>query len=308
LAISLAIAFLALPIVIFAARKLSRPLNELATEARKIGTFDLTQGISIKSRITEVRELEEAMSAAKMGLRTFGLYVPVDLVRQILRSGMSPKLGGERRNLTVLFSDIEDFTTIAELLAPEKLLVLLSEYFKIATDAVHANGGSIDKFIGDGIFAIWNAPQEIENHELRACRCALEFQKQLLIFNERQRAHCNPTLQTRIGIHTGAAVIGNVGTADRLEYTALGDVINIAARLEQANKNYGTRILISSEVAVAVADTLDVRPIGEVSLKGRKGSVEIFELCQALIADSGRQEKASLEGSITCTEPGTPPA
>jgi adenylate cyclase len=280
LIISGLIAAMSLPIVVFAARKLSRPLRRLSAEARKIEAFDLVESIPIRSRISEVRELEEAMSAAKMGLRTFGLYVPIELVRQILQSGVSPTPGGERRNLTVMFSDIQDFTSIAEVLEPEDLTKLLSEYFEIASRAIHGNGGSINKFIGDGVLAIWNAPKIIENHEVHACRCAIEFQNLLSLFNKRQQSKGEPPLNTRIGIHTGIAVVGNVGTAERLEYTALGDMVNVAARLEQLNKNYGTQILVSSTVKAAVADTFNLRPMGEVSLKGRKQPVQIFELSQ----------------------------
>jgi len=278
LIISVLVAFMSLPVVIFAARKLARPLNKLSGEARKIEAFDLAESIPIQSRITEVRELEEAMGAAKMGLRTFGLYVPAELVRQVLKSGVSPTLGGERRNLTVMFSDIQGFTGIAETLAPEELITLLSEYFEVASGTIDGNGGSINKFIGDGIFAMWNAPLRAENHEELACRCALEFQDRLSEFNQRQRSQGKPRLETRIGIHTGIAVIGNVGTADRLEYTALGDIVNIAARLEQLNKDCRTRILVSSAVAAAVSDSFALRRMGEVSLKGRKQAIEIHEL------------------------------
>src|SRR5262245_16244169 len=154
LAISLLLALLSLPVVAFAARRLARPLNRLSLEAGKIEHFDLDQSIPIRSRIIEVRDLEEAMNAAKMGLKTFGRYVPVDLVRQILRSGVSPTVGGERRELTVMFSDIRAFTGIAETLPPEELIVLLSEYFQLASDAILDSGGTIDKFIGDGILAL----------------------------------------------------------------------------------------------------------------------------------------------------------
>jgi adenylate cyclase len=278
LGISVLIALMSLPVVVFAARKISRPLHQLSGEARKIESFDLADSVPIRSRITEVRELEEAMGSAKLGLRTFGLYVPVDLVRQILNSGVSPTLGGERRTLTVMFSDIQDFTSIAEALAPEEVMLLLSEYFNIASKAILGNGGSIDKFLGDGIFARWNAPKLIDEHEVWACRCALEFQEQISLFNERQRSRGKPVLETRIGIHTGVAVVGNIGTADRLEYTALGDMVNIAARLEQLNKNYQTRILVSAKVAAAVANTFGVRRIDEVLLKGRKQAIKVFEL------------------------------
>jgi adenylate cyclase len=218
------------------------------------------------------------MNAAKMGLRTFGRYVPVDLVRQILRSGVSPSVGGERRELTVMFSDIRAFTGIAETLAPEELIGLLSEYFQLASDAILGSGGTIDKFIGDGILALWNAPQRVENHEAQACRCALEMQRKIGIFNEQQRSRAKPTLETRIGIHTGVAIVGNVGTAARLDYTALGDIVNIAARLEQINKTYGTGIIVSGAVEKAVGEAFIFRHLGEVSLKGRRRLVRIFEL------------------------------
>jgi adenylate cyclase len=278
LAISLLIALISLPIVFLAARRMSRPLDRLSGEAQKIAAFDLAGNIPVESHITEIRHLEETMQSAKTGLRTFGLYVPVELVRQILRSGVSPKLGGERRALTVLFSDIAGFTSIAETASPEDLMSGLSDYFQVASQVIHGSGGSINKFIGDGILAVWNAPLLVDDHVSRACRCALQFQARLKDFNTQQQGKGRPALHTRIGIHTGMAIIGNVGASDKLEYTALGDVVNIAARLEQLNKEYGTEILVSAEVETNVADQFLLARVGEASLKGRSQKTTVFEL------------------------------
>jgi adenylate cyclase len=158
---------------------------------------------------------------------------------------------------------------------------MLSDYFGIAARAIHDNGGSINKFIGDGIMALWNVPRPDPDHALHACQAAIQFLADLDAANERLRKQGGPILESRIGIHTGIAVVGNVGAEDRLEYTALGDTVNIASRLEGLNKEPGTRILISEAVVQALGGRGVVRPVGKAVLKGRLEPISVFEL-QAL--------------------------
>jgi adenylate cyclase len=281
LGISLFILLVSLPIVIAVARGLSQPLVQLAAEARKIEQFDVGDPIGLRSPIREINQLAESMDKAKAGLRIFGLYMPKALVRQLLASSVTPKLGGDREELTVFFSDIREFTGIAEKTDPEVLITMLSDYFGVAARAIHDNGGSINKFIGDGIMALWNVPRPDPDHALHACQAATQFLADLDAANERLREQGGPILETRIGIHTGIAVVGNVGAEDRLEYTALGDTVNIASRLEGLNKEHGTRILISEAVVKALGDRGVVRPVGKAVLKGRLEPISVFEL-QAL--------------------------
>jgi adenylate cyclase len=278
LLVSAFIALASLPIIYFVAQLVARPLNELSLEAKKLKNFNVGEPVTTRSPIREVQRLADAMRAAKAGLSTFGLYVPKELVRQVLASGIKPTLGGEERDLTIMFLDLHGFTTFAERSTPSEITRLLSDFFSLASDEIIAGGGCVDKFIGDGIMAIWNAPVLTPDHALRACQCALNIQARLAEANAFRRKSDLPALQVRIGIHSGRAVIGNVGSADRLEYTAIGDAVNIAARLEALNKEFHTEILVSGEVAARIRDHLDVVAKGRAALKGRMGRVEVHAL------------------------------
>jgi adenylate cyclase len=240
-----------------------------------------------------VQRLADAMRAAKAGLQTFGLYVPKELVRQVLASGVEPSLGGEERDLTIMFLDLDGFTSFAENATPDETTRLLSDFFSLASQEISAGGGCVDKFIGDGIMAIWNAPVLTPDHAMRACQCALNIQTRLAEANALRRMSGLPAMHTRIGIHSGRAVIGNVGSADRLEYTAIGDAVNVAARLEALNKELGTQILVSGEVALRVRGRLAVTAKGRSALKGRMGRVEVHALHGAAAGENPCTEEAA---------------
>jgi adenylate cyclase len=285
-AVSALIALMSFPVIYFVAQLIARPLNELSLEAKKLKSFNLDEPLTTRSRIREVQRLADAMRAAKAGLQTFGLYVPKELVRQVLASGAEPSLGGEERDLTIMFLDLDGFTSFAENSTPDEITQLLSDFFSLASQEIAAGGGCVDKFIGDGIMAIWNAPVLTPDHAMRACQCALNIQTRLTQANALRRRSGLPPLQARIGIHSGPAVIGNVGSADRLEYTAIGDAVNIAARLEALNKEFDTQILVSGEVAQRVRGRLIVMAKGRAALKGRMGRVEVHALRGAHAAGS----------------------
>jgi len=276
--VSALIALMSLPVIYFVAQLIARPLNELSLEAKKLKSFNLDEPLTTRSRIREVQRLADAMRAAKAGLHTFGRYVPKELVRQVLASGVEPSLGGEERDLTIMFLDLDGFTSFAENGTPDEITQLLSDFFSLASQEIAAGGGCVDKFIGDGIMAIWNAPVLTPDHAMRACQCALNIQRRLDQANALRRAGNLPPLKARIGIHSGRAVIGNIGSADRLEYTAIGDAVNIAARLEALNKEFDTQILVSGEVAQRVRGRLSVVAKGRSALKGRMGRVEVHAL------------------------------
>jgi adenylate cyclase len=223
--VSAFIALASLPVIYFVAQLIAQPLNELSLEAKKLKNFNLTEPITTRSRIREVQRLADAMRAAKAGLLTFGLYVPKELVRQVLASGVKPSLGGEERDLTIMFLDLHGFTSFAEQSTPAEITQLLSDFFSLASEEIVAGGGCVDKFIGDGIMAIWNAPVLTPDHAMSACQCALNIQTRLAEANALRWRSDLPVLQVRIGIHSGRAVIGNVGSSDRLEYTAIGDAV-----------------------------------------------------------------------------------
>jgi adenylate cyclase len=180
--------------------------------------------------------------------------------------------------VTAIFTDIYDFTTISEGNSPEAVVTMLSDYFDILNRTVNANNGTIVQFLGDSIFAMWNAPVADENHAENACRAALAMRDALVEFNAEQKRKGLPEFRTRFGLHTGEAVVGSVGAVDRLQYTAMGDTINVASRLEGMNKEHGTTILASSAVYERCHDVILFRPLGEVHAKGRREEIELFEV------------------------------
>jgi adenylate cyclase len=211
-----------LPVVWLIARAISRPLLRLAEEAEQIRHFRLAEQIDLSSHLTEVRSLATAMNSMKAGLRTFGLFVPKTLVRRMIEAGTEPALGGRRREITVLFTDVAGFTELSETMEPEALMQHLSIYLETLTRALMANGGTIDKYIGDAIMALWNAPKRDEDHAARACRAALLARVANAELDQRFHAQGLPVMQTRFGLHCGDAVVGNVGSSDRMNYTAIG--------------------------------------------------------------------------------------
>jgi adenylate cyclase len=198
------------------------------------------------------------------------------------------RLGGERRDITIFFSDIRGFTTIAEGLGPEPLAELLNEYLGAMTDIVFRHEGLLDKYIGDAIMAFWGAPIAVPDHAQRCCRAALDMQKTVAALHERWRAAGVPALEVRVGINSGAAMVGNFGSAQRFSYTAMGDDVNLASRLEGLNKQYGTRVLITEATRRAVGEEFLCREIDSVVVKGRVQSVAVYELLGRAADDDGR--------------------
>ena len=197
------------------------------------------------------------------------------------------RLGGEQRELTVLFADIRDFTRVAERLSAPELTALMNEFFTAMTDAVLAHRGMLDKYIGDSLMAIFGAPLLDPEHALNACRAALDMRTALASLHARWRAEGRPCLEMRIGINTGRMVIGNMGTDRRFNYTVMGDEVNVAARLEGANKAMGTDILVSASTCSGAGTRVVARPQGEIEVKGRMQPVAAFELL-AVSRDQGK--------------------
>jgi adenylate cyclase len=214
----------------------------------------------------------------KASLRSFRKFVPAELVRGLLASGQEAKLGGKRQLLTIYFSDLEGFTTVSEQLEPEKLVELLGEYFAAMTGQILEEGGTVDKYIGDAIMAFWGAPNPRDDHALAACRTALKNQAKLRELQRDWQARGLPLLKVRIGLNTGEAIVGNIGSEDRLDYTAIGDSVNLASRLEGLNKYYGTTIMLSAATWLAVKDDVVARPLDKVSVKGKKHGALVYEL------------------------------
>lgn len=201
---------------------------------------------------------------------TFALYVPSRVVNELVAHPEKISLGGENRELTVLFTDLAGFTTTSETMEPADLAVLLNEYFSVMGDIVFRHDGTIDKFIGDAIMAFWGAPMNDPEHARHGLLAATEMLAALPALNARLAAQGLPSVGMRIGLHTGRAVVGNLGSPIRFSYTAMGDTVNLASRLEGANKYFGTQLLVSdSTVSTANCVDLPLRPVGKVRVKGK---------------------------------------
>lgn len=207
---------------------------------------------------------------------SFGRYVGRDVLAQILAE--SPSLSGERREVSVLMSDIRGFTTLSEKLPAESVAAQLNDYFPAMVDAIFAHRGTVDDFIGDGILVVFGAPLPDHHHAVQAVRSAVAMQAALRRLNASWESRNLPTLRMGIGIHTGVVFAGNVGSADRVKYTVIGDTVNTAARLEGLNKDLGTEILLTEETRKAIGDLIETRYLGEVAVKGRAEALRVHEL------------------------------
>lgn len=254
------------------------PIKRLVKQTEKIKNFDLSFDEKIRSRIKEVLFLSDAIYSMKTGLKSFQQYVPASLVRQLIETGENAHIGGAKKTLTILFSDIKDFTTIAENADPNQLMEYMCEYFDELTHIIVEEKGTIDKYIGDSIMAFWGAPLSVEEPCHHAARSALACMKRLATLNASWALRGRPALITRIGIHTGDAIVGNVGSSERINYTVLGDVINVASRLEGMNKIYGTQIMVGEEVFHILRDQFVFRKIDRVIVKGKTIPRDIYEL------------------------------
>jgi adenylate cyclase len=208
----------------------------------------------------------------------FGRYVNREVADLIASDPARLRLGGERRPITVLFSDIRGFTGLSERLPPDTLGEMLSRYLGEMTDVVFARAGLLDKYIGDAVMAFWGAPMETPDHAARCCNAALDMQASLARLNESWEAAGLPRLVVRIGISTGEAVVGNFGSARRFSYTAVGDVVNLASRLEHLNEDYDTRIMLTDATLAALGDDFICREIDHVQVRGRAQAATVYEL------------------------------
>jgi adenylate cyclase len=208
----------------------------------------------------------------------FGTYVSPAVVKRLVQDPDSLKLGGERRELTVYFSDLAGFTTLSEKMSPDQLVTLVNTFLEHLTECVLQQGCYLDKYIGDAIMAVFGSPEELDNHALAACRAALESQRCLAKLNDQLERDHGVRLGMRIGINTGDMIVGNVGSAKKRNYTVLGDAVNLASRLEGANKEFGTAILLGPLTAARVADAMLTRPVGLLRVKGKEQAVAVHEL------------------------------
>jgi class 3 adenylate cyclase/ABC-type nitrate/sulfonate/bicarbonate transport system substrate-binding protein len=271
--------------IYFASRRLSRPVENVSLQLQAIESLNFDAPARPPSNIQEIAKLESAASLLRTSLKSFSSFVPLDVVRQLIKSGIPLTLGVEPRFLTVFFSDLENFSSHSETLAPNDLLIQISTYLEEVSAAISQEGGTVDKFIGDGVMAFWNAPLGRPDHVLRGCKAALRAARRMERVNDAWEAEGRPRIHLRIGLNCANVLVGNVGSSTRLSYTALGDGVNVAARLEGINKLFGTTICISDSIYdQATADIL-ARPIKRVQVKGRKTEFMIYELLALRASD-----------------------
>jgi class 3 adenylate cyclase len=270
---------------LFAHYSVVRPIQQVAGELRHIESFALANVRHVATRLFELDSLSKALHRMAGSLKAFGLYVPADIVRSLIQHGVEPKPGGELREITVMFADLPGFTQLTEDFGPD-VAPFLTEFLTLATKAIHQEGGIVDKFIGDCIMGIWNAPAAREDHALSACRAAGTI-RQAMHHVARPDGRTNGQF-VRIGINSGVALVGNVGSAERLSYTAIGDVVNVASRLEALGKELNAEILISDETRKFAGPAIVTQSHGAAALKGRTSKVKVFELL-------GTDEPASVE-------------
>ena len=277
---AIAIAFVAamLPLAFGLGSMLARTLRELARQTDDIRHFHLVDRPRLKSTIAEIDDLGHSVFTMRTVVRSFASFIPRPIVRQLIESGTALRLGGVRREITVLFTDVENFTAKTEKADPSEVMIHTSRYFAVLSEVIMSHQGTIDKFIGDAVMAFWNAPADDPDHVVNACRAVLECLRKNEEINQAFAQEAWPAYPTRFGLHVGEAVVGNVGSSDRMNYTALGATINLAARLEGLNKDYGTQVLVSEAVRARAEHAFDFRSVGEIRPKGFAEAVAIYEL------------------------------
>ena len=277
---ALALAFVAavLPFVVWLGARLARSLRALAQQTDSIRHFELAAMPRLHSVISEIDDLGHSVFTMRNVVRNFATFVPTQIVRQLIESGTALELGGSRREITVLFTDIADFTAKTEKADPSDVMLFTSRYFAALSTVIMNHRGTVDKFIGDSVMAIWNAPANDDNHVHHACTAVAACLRRNDELNDSFRREGWPPYQTRFGLHVGDAVVGNIGSSDRMNYTALGATVNLASRLEGLNKSYGTRVLVSAAIKQRAESRFVFRSVDRLKPKGFAEAFMIYEL------------------------------
>ena len=266
-------------------RSVTRPLHDLLEAVQKIRAGDLTVRTAVAGR-DEIGHLGDALNEMVKGVadrdrikEIFGRYVTTQVSEQLLEKQIS--LGGERRRVTMLFSDIRDFTSMSESMSPERIIAFLNDYFSEMVDAVFEHHGVLDKFIGDGMLAVFGSLGETDGHERRAVLTALRMKARLAKINGERAVVGQPPIAIGIGVHTDEVIVGNIGSRKRLEYTVIGDGVNTCSRVEGLNKEFGTTILITDSTYETVREHFEWRAMPEAPLKGKTKIPRVFEVVSA---------------------------
>ena len=274
-------ALLAIPAALIISHKTSAPLVELQGAVQRIGAGDFDTPLAVRSQ-DEFGQVAVAVNAMAKGLKerdrvknTFARYVSHQVMDSILSSDQAVQLSGDRRRITVLFCDIRGFSTMSETLPPEKVVKLLNDYFETIVEVVFRNNGTLDKFIGDGMMVIFGAPEDDPFQEEHALKTAIEMQRELKLLAQRWKPE-GLNIRSGIGINSGPAVVGNIGSSRRMDYTAIGDTVNLASRLESATKELKVGILVSEYTYMAARGNFKFREMGSIHVKGRTDAVMTY--------------------------------
>eukprot|EP01012_Entosiphon_sulcatum_P008675 TRINITY_DN1475_c0_g1_i1.p1 TRINITY_DN1475_c0_g1~~TRINITY_DN1475_c0_g1_i1.p1 ORF type:complete len:802 (+),score=99.40 TRINITY_DN1475_c0_g1_i1:259-2406(+) len=248
--------------------------SETVSKYRKKGSF---QSLSV---VSETRAMQISFLKMRKAVKAFSSYLQPSVVRVVLDSTQFQGLSMRETPCTIYFSDIESFTSISEGLSPSTLVVLVGEYLQEMSGIILETGGTIDKYIGDAIMAFWNAPDPVVDHPYQAVVAAVNCQRRLSELRERWETEGKPAMKCRIGLNTGVVLVGNYGCSTKMDFTVIGDPVNVASRLEGLNKKYGTYLLISEEVEshATVRSTFIMRPLGRVVVKGKSVPIQVFEV------------------------------
>jgi len=266
------------------ARYLSAPIDRLAIAAERVRELSLKNFTPLNTSLfREISLASKAFNSMIAGLRWFELYIPQKLVKQLVDAGGSGITRSRQRELTIMFTDIVGFTGISAAMSVEDTADFLNSHFEMLGSAVEAEGGTIDKFIGDALMAFWNAPEDQPDHAARACRTAIAIRDAVCIENALRRENNLPPVRVRIGLHTGDVVVGNIGAPGRINYTIVGDAVNIANRLEQLGREEiepeeAVIILISGATQDRIPDSIERIEIGARPLRGVDSAVTVYRL------------------------------
>jgi len=268
------------------ARHLNHQIGRLVSAAAALTRLDVATAPEVPdSRISELSEASKAFNRMIAALRLFEVYVPKQLVLRMMQGGKAVE-AIEERELTIMFTDIRGFSTIAENMEASEIADLLNTHFDMLAEPIEAEGGTVDKYIGDAIMAFWGAPEDMPDHAARALRAAAEIQSRVRTDNERRRKSGDTPLAIRVGIHTGPVVVGNIGSRNRINYTIVGDAVNIASRIDSIAKEMATNedciVLVSGDAREHATSEPEhsyaLEPLGAREIRGQEGTVSIFRL------------------------------
>ncbi|MFN4312553.1 MAG: adenylate/guanylate cyclase domain-containing protein [Ferrovibrio sp.] len=263
-----------------------KPLLAISNAANRLRNLDFDAPPLDRTRLRELDDAAQAINAANAALHWFGNYVPRKLVSRLVREGEEAISISKQREVTVMFTDLVGFTAMSEQMHADEIAALLNEHFELVTACIEAEGGVVDKFIGDAVMAVWGAIKRDDEHAARACRAAMAINRAMAADNARRRMLGKPVLRLRMGLHSGPVVIGNIGAPGRINYTVVGDTVNSAQRLEQLGRDHMSEA--EQFIALASAETvesarLDPPPplVGRMTVKGRQAAIEVYRLDKA---------------------------